>query len=197
MSKLIFRYATMGSGKSTEILQINHNYKVNGVNGVLLIPQMDTCSNGTIKSRLGISEQAITFSKDTNLFEIIKNIKDDVNYVIVDEANFLTYEQVHQLSCIVDDLNITVMAYGLLTNFKTELFEGSKRLIEIADIVEKITIKSICKCGKVAIFNARFQNGEISINGNEILIDPKDNSSEVKYIPLCRKCFKSLFLKNK
>lgn len=193
MAKLRFRFATMESGKSAEILQVNYNYELRGIYGVLLIPEIDKTSNGSISSRLGISSPAIVVKEDTNIYELIKNISKDtiLSYVIVDEANFLTEEQVEQLGDIVDFLNIDVLAYGLLTNFKTRQFKGSQRLIDIADEREHIYVRSICHCGKKANFNARIVNGEIVKDGEEIILDKKDGKEyDVKYVPLCRKCFK-------
>lgn len=199
MAKLRFRYATMKSGKSAEILQINFNYEMQNFKGMLLIPEIDSASNGQIKSRLGISSPAHIIKKDTNIYDyIVQAIKTQpVDYVIVDECNFLTKEQCDQLGDIVDYLGINVMAYGILTNFKTELFEGSKRLVEIADCVENIYVRSVCHCGRTAVFNARIKNGKWDDDGEEIIIDTnKDVSSAsakkdtIEYIPLCRKCYK-------
>lgn len=193
MAKLRFRFATMESGKSAEILQVNYNYNSRNIYGVLLIPDVDEVSNGNISSRLGISAPAYKVSKDTNLYELVtKLIKDrNVSYVIVDEANFLTEAQAEQLGDIVDFLDIDVLAYGLLTNFKTRQFEGSQRLIDIADEREHIYVRSICHCGKKANFNARVVDGKIVTDGEEVILDKKDGEEhEVKYIPLCRKCFK-------
>lgn len=193
MAKLSFRYATMASGKSAEILQVDFNYKLQNFKGLLLIPSIDTTSDGAIKSRLGISAPAFPIDTKTNIYELIVNkLKDtEIEYVIVDESNFLTQKQCDELGDIVDFLNIDVLAYGILTDFKTQLFEGSKRLIEISDNIENIYVRSICHCGKKAVHNARIVNGKWAEDGAQTVIDKKDgNKNEVTYIPLCRKCFK-------
>lgn len=198
MADLKFRYATMGSGKSTEIIQIFKNYKVQDIDGVVLIPEIDTTSNGKIKSRLGIEILAITVSPKDNIFEIVKEKmkKDDkIKFVIVDESNFLTKEQVDQLGDVVDELNINVLAYGITTDFKGNLFEGSKRLFEIADDKEEIGVRTICWCGKKAICHARIKNGVFEESGDTVEIDKKELEKKIqdvdlKYVSLCRKHYK-------
>lgn len=199
MAKLIFRYATMGSGKSAEILQIHYNYEQRGIKGLLLIPEIDTTSDGFIRSRLGLLSPAIKFKTSDNLIKLFEEyLEPDVKYIIIDECNFLREEQVDQLKEIVNKYDIAVMCYGLLTNFRTKLFEGSKRLIEIADIKEPLSIKTLCSCGKSAIYNARFINGELVTEGEEVVIDKKDgkiNPNSIEYRPICDKCYRKL--KNK
>lgn len=196
MAKLYFRFATMESGKSAEIIQIDYNYNKVGIKGILLIPEIDKTSDGRVLSRLGnISIPAIKFKQNENLFdkvkEIVKTTTDEISYVILDEANFITQKQAEQLSDIVDFLDIDVLAYGLLSNFKTYMFEGTKRLIELQDDISELSVKSLCHCGKKANFNSRIVNNELVKDGEEILLDTKDGKmTEVKYIPLCRKCYK-------
>lgn len=193
MAKLRFRYATMKSGKSAEILQVNYNYNKIGKKGLLLIPELDKVSNGEISSRLGISAPAIKVKSNDNIYELVKNKlkEDNISYVILDESNFITTEQADQLGDIVDLLGIDVLAYGLLTDFTTNLFGGSARLIAIQDELKEISVKSVCHCGKKANFNARIVDGQIVKEGEQIVLDPKDGKKhEIQYIPLCRKCFK-------
>lgn len=196
MAKLYFRFATMTSGKSAEIIQIHYNYNKVGINGIVLIPEIDKTSDGKILSRLGnLSIPAMKFKKDENLFDKVKSIIDSTNdkisYIILDESNFITKEQAEQLSDIVDFLDIDVLAYGLLTNFKTYMFEGTKRLIELHDEISELSVKSLCHCGQKANINARIVNDKLVKDGEEILLDSKDGKmDDVKYIPLCRKCFK-------
>lgn len=203
MASLKFRYATMGSGKSAEIISIKDNYDSQDINGMLLIPNVDTTSNGRIVSRNGSSVKAKKIYDTTDIFELVKKeLKKgkEISYIIVDEANFLTELQVEQLSDIVDFLDIDVMAYGLLTNFKTRAFDSSKRLFEIADDRQELTARKVCHCGKKAVFNSRVVNGVMTSEGAEVLIDTnKDKKSknnkhleekEVMYMPVCRRCFK-------
>lgn len=193
MAKLRFRYATMESGKSAEILQVNYNYNKIGRKGLLLIPELDKVSNGEVSSRLGISAPAIKIKQSDNLYELVKNKlkNENISYVILDEANFITTEQADQLGDIVDFLKIDVMAYGLLTDFRTNLFSGSARLVAIQDELEEISVKSICHCGKKANCNARIIDNQIVKEGEQIVLDSKDGKNhEIQYVPLCRKCFK-------
>ena len=193
MAKLRFRYATMESGKSAEILQVNYNYNKIGRKGLLLIPELDKVSNGEVSSRLGISAPAIKVKHSDNIYELVENKlkNEDISYVILDEANFITTEQADQLGDIVDFLGIDVIAYGLLTDFTTSLFGGSARLVAIQDELEEISVKSICHCGKKANCNARIVDGQIVKEGEQIVLDPKDGKKhKIQYIPLCRKCFK-------
>lgn len=168
--------------------------KIQNIEGILLIPQKDTTSNGLIKSRFCSTKiPAISFDEKANLYELISSKRENKKFVIIDESNFLTKKQVDELGQVVDNLNVNVLCYGLMTNFKGELFEGSKRLVEIADKMEHIYVRSLCKCGKVAVFNARFIDGKFSENGEEIIIDKKNKQkSKVKYIPMCRKWFNLL-----
>lgn len=193
MAKLRYRYATMESGKSAEILQVNYNYNKIGKKGLLLIPSIDKVSDGNISSRLGISAPATKVSPTDNIYTLVESkLKhQDIDYIIIDESNFITVEQADQLGDIVDFLEIDVIAYGLLTDFKTNLFDGAKRLIEIQDELKEISVKSICHCGKKAIHNARITGNNITKEGEQIVLDPKDGLTHtVEYIPLCRKCYK-------
>lgn len=143
-----------------------------------------------IKSRVGLQRECLTIYSDYNLYKIIKNIieKDKVvdnklQWILVDESQFLTSKHVEELRAVVDDFDINVMCYGLRTDFQTHLFEGSKRLFELADNIEEMKIS--CECGRKAIINARFnENGEIVLNGEQILIGGEDI-----YKPLCSKCY--------
>ena len=196
-AKLIFRYATMGSGKSTEVLQVHNNYKTRKVNGLLFIPESDTSSNGCIYSRLGISHEANIIKNDDNLFEIVKekiSNGEEIQYIIIDEVNLIkNLDHVNQLGDIVDFLDINVFAYGLLSDFKSNLFPASKRMVEIADKVASIGVKSICHCGKTAVHNARIVNGRLVSDGEVFVIDNKNRTNEpqnIEYIPLCRKHYK-------
>jgi len=196
-AKLIFRYATMESGKSTEVLQVHYNYKKRGVKGILLIPEKDTSSDGYIYSRLGISHEAEILKKHDNIYEIVKErieAGDNIQYVIIDEVNLIeNTDHIDQLGDIVDYLDINVFAYGLLSDFKGELFSPTKKVIELADKISSIGVKSICHCGKTATHNARVVDGQIVLEGETIMVDNKnqDNKEQtISYVPLCRKHFK-------
>ncbi len=189
MAKLYFRYGTMGSSKTAQALMTKFNYEQKGFKVLLLKPILDTrdLKNGKIvvKSRIGLTSDCVTFSKTDNLIDLVeKNRKhEDEFVVIVDECQFCTALQVEQLQVV--SRKYQVLCYGLLTNFKTELFEGSKRLVEIADSIAEI--KSVCKCGKKANVNARFINGKLTLTGDEIMI-----GGDETYESLCFSCYEKL-----
>ena len=189
MAKLYFKYGTMGSSKTAQALMTKFNYEQKGFKVLLIKPVLDTrdLENGKtiVKSRIGLISDCITFSKDDNLIDLIeKNRKRQANFVvIVDECQFCTSLQIEQLQVV--SRKYPVLCYGLLTNFKTELFEGSKRLIEIADSIAEI--KSVCKCGKKANVNARLIDGKLCLSGDEIMI-----GGDEAYESLCFSCYEKL-----
>jgi len=186
MAKLYFRYGAMSSGKSIELLRVNYNYNENDKKTICLTSDKDNrYGMSIIASRIGASTEAITY-ENKNLFDLVKKTK-CVSCVLVDEAQFLTKEQVYQLSDVVDILNIPVICYGLRSDFKMSIFEGSKYLMTMADSIEEIkTICSECK-NKKAIVNARFKDNIIITEGEQIEIGGNES-----YKPLCRNCFKKL-----
>ena len=132
MAKLYFYYSSMNAGKSTALLQSSYNYRERGMNTLVLTPDLDDrYGRGKVTSRIGLESIATTFASDVDLFRLIsaKNLESPLHCVLVDEAQFLTKEQVHQLGEVTDDLNIPVLAYGLRTDFQGEPFEGSKHLL--------------------------------------------------------------------
>ena len=186
MSKLYFRYGVMGSSKTAEALMCRFNYIQKGFNVLLLKPSIDNrfeSETPQIISRIGIKADCIKFDKNQDIIKLFQdqNNINKIDVIIVDEAQFATIKQIEQLRRI--SYNIPVLCYGLLTNFKTELFEGSKRLIEIADSLKEI--KSICKCGRKASVNARFIDGKITNQGEEILI-----GAEESYESMCYLCYR-------
>ena len=184
MAKLYFFYGAMNSGKTTRILQCNYNYEEQGMRAIIMKPATDTKGNDKIVSRIGATRKVdYLIKKDENIFDLIINEYGHVDLILVDEAQFLTTRQVNQLMDIVIDLDIPVMCYGLRTDFNTHLFEGSKRLLELADDIDEIKIS--CSCGRKAIINARVNDdGYVITDGEQILIGGND-----RYIPLCRKCY--------
>ena len=158
MAKLYFFYGAMNSGKTTRILQCEYNYKEQGMRAVIMKPQTDTKGNDKIVSRIGSSKKVdYLIKKDENIFDLLVNEYGHVDLLLVDEAQFLTTRQVNQLMDIVVDLDIPVMCYGLRTDFKGNGFPGARRLLEIAH--ELTEIKTICECGKKAMFNVRLMDG--------------------------------------
>jgi thymidine kinase len=184
----------MSSGKSLNLLSTAYNLEENNIQIMVLKPSLDTRDGeGVIRSRAGLERKCIMIDEDVNLYKAIKAYRnvlasqlETLKWVIVDEAQFLTEEQVDQLSDVVDFLDINVMCFGLRTDFQSHLFPGSKRLFEIADDLEEI--KSSCECGeKKSSINARFdENGEIITEGSQVEIGGND-----KYKAICRKCWKN------
>jgi thymidine kinase len=192
MAKLYFKYGTMGSGKSLELLRVAFNYIERKQNILLLTSGLDT-RYGTkkIKSRIGIEMEAKTFDDKTNLMNVFidENSKNNIDCVLVDESQFLKKEQVFQLSDIVDIYNTPVVCYGLKSDYKIEPFEGSSYLMSIADSIEEV--KSVCFCGHKATVNCRISDGNIIKDGEQILIGANES-----YIALCRKHYKENKLNN-
>lgn len=191
MCKLYFKYSPMNGGKSGLLLMQAHQFEESGIPFICLKSSIDTRDGeDVIYSRIGIQRECITVSPTDNLFTLMADIIEDLSlqgmkspaWVLVDEAQFLSTKQVEQLGCVVDKLDINVMCYGLRTDFLTNAFEGSKRLMELADEIDEI--KTSCSCGRKAIINARFHNGEITTEGEQIMIGGNE-----AYVPLCRKCY--------
>ncbi len=181
MAKLYFYYSTMNAGKTTALLQSKYNYEKTNINTMTFIPKIAN-KYGIIESRIGISTKAIVIDNKFNIFKYVLNNKKQKNYIFIDEVQFLKKKNIFQLINIVDNLNINVYTYGLRTDFKSELFEGSKYLLSFAD--EIIEIKTICFCGKKATMNVRLnQNGKKTISGNKIEINKS------LYVQTCRKHF--------
>lgn len=184
MAKMYFYFSAMNAGKSTCLLQSSHNYVERGMKTQLFTSSIDDRYGvGLISSRIGINYPANIYDKNFNFFEFMQD-KKDTSCVLVDEAQFLTREQVDQLSDIVDLMNIPVLAYGLRTDFQGNPFEGSLRLLAIADVLTEV--KTMCFCGAKAIMNARIDENENVVTfGDQVEIGGND-----RYISLCRKHFK-------
>ena len=192
MAKLYFRFGAMNSGKSTALLQAAHNYEERGQRVLLLKPRIDTKGNDTIVSRLGVDRPVdvmVEASDDlvTVVAEAMKNIEaetgDALACVLVDESQFLTPAQVDQLFVVAVEMNVPVLAYGIRTDFQTVAFPGSRRLLDIAHSLEEL--KTICRCGRKAIFNARTVDGKFTFDGDQVAIDGVD----VSYESLCGECY--------
>lgn len=192
MSKLYFIQSPMNGSKSALLLMKAHSFEERGIPFICMKPSIDNREGvDFIYSRIGIKRECITIDPDDNIFNIVNDIIaliDKTNakllqWILVDECQFFTAKQIEQLTKIVDDLGINVMCYGLRTDFNTHLFEGSKRLLELADDIDEIKIS--CSCGRKAIINARVNDdGYVITDGEQILIGGNN-----RYIPLCRKCY--------
>lgn len=186
MAKLYFFYGAMNSGKTTRILQCNYNYEEKGMRAVIMKPATDTKGNDKIVSRIGATKKVdYLIKQNENIFDLIVNEYGHVDLILVDEAQFLTTRQVNQLMDIVIDLDIPVMCYGLRTDFKGNSFPGARRLLDIAH--ELTEIKTICDCGKKAMFNVRLINGKVVTEGESVAID---GEGEITYTVACAKCFR-------
>ena len=185
MASLYFYYSAMNAGKTTSLLQTDYNYHERGMETVLFVNAIDTRhGKGVIQSRIGLSKTAMTYDKKFDFFRYVKSAK-NLSCVLVDEAQFLTKQQVDQLGDIVDFLDIPVLAYGLRTDFQGNCFEGSERLLAIADIL--VELKTVCFCGKKATMNIRVDSeGNKITEGAQIEIGGND-----RYISVCRKHFKT------
>lgn len=187
MAKLYFYYSTMNAGKSTTLLQSSYNYRERDMNTLVYTAAIDDRFGvGKVTSRIGLSQDAFLFRSETNLFDEINAHlkKEKVHCVLVDEAQFLSKQQVYQLSNIVDKLKIPVLCYGLRTDFQAELFEGSKYLLAWSDQLEEL--KTICYCGRKANFVLRLNDqGEVIKEGAQIQIGGNDS-----YLSVCRLHYK-------
>ena len=188
MAKLYFYYSAMNAGKSTVLLQSSHNYRERGMQTLLLTPVIDTrYQQGTIHSRIGLSASALTFQSEDDLYALaLLHYQSGLHYacVLIDEAQFLTREQVNQLTLIADELGIPVLAYGLRTDFRGELFPGSQHLLALAD--ELVELKTICHCGKKATMNMRIDGmGQAIREGSQVFIGGNE-----AYVSTCRLHFR-------
>ncbi len=182
MAKLYFRYGVMGSSKTANALMVRYNYEERGQNTLLVKPSVDQRDGARfVASRAGLSAPCIYFS---DLQAMPPQALAEYACIIVDEAQFLSREEVRYLTALVDDWNIPVICYGLRADFKGELFPGSQELLASADLIEEI--KTICWCGKKAIHNARFdENGVVLKEGEQVVLGAND-----QYIGLCRRHWK-------
>lgn len=186
MAKLYFNYSSMNAGKSTMLLQANHNYLERGMKPQIYTSNLDNrFGEGEIVSRIGLKSKANIFSSKTNIYKDILNLNDKskVDCILIDEAQFLTQKQVTQLGQIVDDLDIPVLAFGIRTDFQGNLFEGSKYLLAWADNLKEI--KTVCHCGRKATMVLRVDDkGQVVTDGTQIEI-----GGEERYVSVCRKHF--------
>ncbi len=188
MSKLYFRYGAMNSGKSTHLMQVAFNYEERGMKVIIAKPKVDSKGGEKLISRLGVDRKVdLLISKDDNIFEIINRYLEEgknIDCILVDEVQFMKANQIDQLFELAVKLDIPIICYGLRTDFKRNGFEGSQRLLLLAHSIEEM--KTICACGKKAIFNGRKINGKFVFEGEQIAIDEQN---DVKYESLCGHCY--------
>ena len=183
MAKLYFKYGAMGSSKTAQALITKYNYEERGLKVWLLKPAADVRDGAlTVMSRIGLQASALPVSPEMDIRALYRG-NEDVNVVIVDECQFLAEDQIDQLRELVDEKNLSVMCFGLRTDFQTKLFPGSRRLLEVADEITEI--KTMCECGRKATVNARIdRNGYVVTEGAQVFLGGNDS-----YIAMCHKCY--------
>ena len=191
MAKLYFKYGAMGSSKTANALITKFNYEERGMKVWLIKPAIDDRDGvGIIRSRIGLEAEAYVVARDTDLYAEFQS-KRSHHVIIADECQFLTAAQIDQLRRIVDEFDVPVLCFGLRTDFLTHMFEGSRRLFEVADSITEI--KTICSCGKKAIVNARIDGeGKVVTEGGQILIGGNDF-----YVAMCHSCWVNAIRKTK
>ena len=187
MAKLYFYYSAMNAGKTTNLLQSRHNYAERGMNTLVIKPRIDSRSGeNRVRSRIGLEAEAVDVDTSINLLDLVKNASEaqPILCILVDEAQFLSTDQVDQLTEVVDALNIPVLAYGLRTDFLGALFEGSRQLLALSDELREI--KTICHCGRKATMVVRLDGeGQPMHSGDQIQIGGNET-----YVSMCRRHFK-------
>ena len=184
MAKLYFRYGAMNSGKTALLLQAAHNYEERGMEVLIVKPTIDSKGDDHLVSRIGLTRKVdkLLAPKD-DIYKYVKKLKRKIKCILVDEAQFLEKEQVDELMHIVVKLNIPVICYGLRSDFKTNGFPGSTRLLELAHTIEEM--KTICSCGRKAMFNARKVNEKYVFDGEQVAIDGEDKVTYESLWPNC------------
>jgi thymidine kinase len=191
VAELVFFSGTMDCGKSTLALQMDHNHRARGKSG-LIFTKLDRAGENMLSSRLGLSTSAIEVTEGLDFWdEVVRTATQGgrVDYLICDEAQFYTCDQVEQLARIVDEMEVDVFAFGITADFRTELFPGSKRLIELADRVQVLQVEALCWCGRRATTNARVLDGVMVVEGEQVVVgDTKPGTTGlVEYEVLCRR----------
>ena len=185
MAKLIFNYASMNSGKTMDLIRTVYNYEENGLNVIVMKPSVDTKGGEFIETRAGLS-RAVDYliSPSSNISDLISDCLSDISCIFIDEAQFLSEQQVVDLFIISNSYDIPVICYGLRTDFRGNLFPGSSKLLGLAEELHEF--KTLCHCGEIARYNARMVDGKYILSGDSVLID---GTSSVKYVPLCAICY--------
>ena len=189
MAELIYYCGTMDSGKSTLALQTAHNHQSRGRTG-LIFTNKDRAGRGQISSRLGLQTKAIEVDPELEIHRfVVEKLShgERIDFIICDEAQFYTANQIEQLALVVDGLSIDVYAFGILTDFRTALFPGSARLVELADRVQTLQVEALCWCGRRATHNARTVGGSMVTEGEQVVVGDVSKNDETAYEVLCRR----------
>lgn len=196
MAELVFFSGTMDCGKSTLALQMDHNHRARGRSG-LIFTKMDRMGESVLSSRLGLSTTAFEVTDEVDFWDAVVEFAtagSRVDYLICDEAQFYMPEQVEQLAKLVDEMGVDVFAFGITADFRTQLFPGSRRMIELADRVQVLQVEALCWCGRRATHNARVVDGVMVVEGEQVVVgDTKPggdlSAGLVEYEVLCRRHF--------
>lgn len=187
MAKLHFKYGTMNSGKSIDLMRTAHNYEEVGYDVLVMKPKIDTKGNDKLQSRVNMERKVdILIDEDDSVLKLVRDkLSKNLSCIFIDEVQFLNTKQIDELFFITKSLNIPVICYGLRNNFKMEGFEGSNRLLLIAEELEELP--TLCSCKEIARYVGRKVDGEFVLEGNTVEIDGKNKS--IEYVPMCGKCY--------
>jgi thymidine kinase len=189
MAELVFFSGTMDCGKSTLALQMDHNHRQRGRQG-LIFTRLDRAGSSTLSSRLGLSTAAVEVTDELDFWDVVADERirgNRVDYLICDEVQFYTPVHAEQLARVVDELGVDVFAFGITADFRTRLFPGSQRLIELADRVQVLQVEALCWCGARATHNARTLNGVMVVEGQQVVVGDTEAGGSVGYEVLCRR----------
>lgn len=185
MAKLIFNYAAMGSGKTIDLLRTVYNYEENGLKVLVMKPSIDTKGGETLVTRIGLSRKTdFLILPDSSIMDLLSDSLGKVDCIFIDEAQFLSEQQVIDLFIISNNYDVPIICYGLRTDFRGNLFPGSSKLLGLAEELHEF--KTLCSCGEIARYNARRMDGKYIVDGDSILID---GTSDIEYVPLCGNCY--------
>ena len=189
MAELVFFSGTMDCGKSTLALQLDHNHSARGRGGIIFT-RNDRAGTDVLSSRLGLRHAAVEVTDDTDFWDDVVQRRtrgERVDYLVCDEAQFYSPRQVEELAQLVDEMGVDVYAFGITADFRTRLFPGSARLIELADRVEVLQVQSLCWCGARATHNARTVDGVMVVEGEQVVVGDTGPSASIGYEVLCRR----------
>lgn len=193
MAELVFYAGTMDCGKSTLALQTDHNHASRGRSGVVFT-RLDRAGTSVLSSRLGLEVPAVEVDSELNFRRYVVDrlsAGHRIDYLICDEAQFYTPDQIEQIAQLVDDLSIDAYAFGIMTDFRTKLFPGSARLVELADRVQYLQVEALCWCGQRALHNARTIAGDMTTDGDQVLVGDVNSAEEISYEVLCRRHYRA------
>lgn len=187
MAKLHFKYGTMNSGKSIDLIRTAYNYEEQGYEVLIMKPKIDSKAGNKLQSRMNFEREVdILIDNNDSILKLLKNkISSNLSCIFIDESQFLSEKQIDELFYITKELNIPVICYGLRNNFRMEGFPGSNRLLLIAEELEELP--TLCKCREIARYVGRKVNGEFVYDGEVVVID--GSNDEVEYVPMCGKCY--------